>query len=146
MTIKLGFDIHGVIDTFGAFTTLIEQLLDNDDVEIHVISGLESKYLDEQIGHLVDLSRITNFFSVTDWLVESGAKVEWIDGLPWAGEEEWNTAKAEYCRSVGIDILFDDSPIYAPYFDNIDTIYCQIHNPARKKFKTRDDKLFTNPS
>ena len=134
---KLGFDIHGVIDTFGVFQQLIEKLIDDDDVEIHVISGLESKYLEEQIGHLIDLNRITNFFSVTDYLVNKGSNIEWKDGLPWADEEEWNQAKAAYCRKVGIDILFDDSPIYATYFNHVDTIYCQIHNPNRKKFKTR---------
>ena len=134
---KLGFDIHGVIDTFGVFQQLIEKLIDDDDVEIHVISGLESKYLEEQIGHLVDLSKITNFFSVTDYLVNKGSNIEWKDGLPWADEEEWNQANAAYCRKVGIDILFDDSPVYATYFNHVDTIYCQIHNPNRKKFKTR---------
>ena len=133
---KLGFDIHGVLDTFSAFQNLINKLVDDDSVEIHVISGLERKYFEKQIGHLIDLTRVKTF-SVTDHLIETGSKVEWIDGLPWADEDEWDRAKSEYCKEVGIDILFDDSSVYAPYFDNIDTIYCQIHNPHRKKFKTR---------
>lgn len=144
---KIGFDIHGVIDTFDPFRTMIEKYLDDENVEVHVISGLEEKYLDNEIGHLIDLDRIDNFFSVTDYLVKKGAKITWVNGMPWADEEEWNMAKAAYCRKVGIDILFDDSPIYAPYFNHIDTIYCQIHNPHRKKFKTRrNDKLLSNPS
>jgi len=134
---KLGFDIHGVIDTFGVFQRMIDILVEAEDVEIHVLSGLEEKYLEVQIGHLIDLSRITNFFSVTDYLVETGAKVEWKDGLPWADEEAWNRAKTEYCDMVGIDVLFDDSPVYASYFDGSKTTYCQIHNTERKRYKTR---------
>lgn len=134
---KLGFDIHGVIDTFGVFQEMVNILVEHDDVEIHILSGLEEKYLEKQIGHLIDLSKITNFFSVTDYLVEIGAKVEWRDGLPWADDEAWNRAKTEYCDKVGIDVIFDDSPIYASYFDESNTIYCQIHNTKRKRYKTR---------
>ena len=134
---KLGFDIHGVVDTFDVFQEMITGYLDDPNVEVHIISGLEEKYLDEQIGHLIDLSKIKHFFSVTDYLVKKGAVVEWRGVLPWADEEEWNMAKAAYCRLAGIDILFDDSPIYARYFEHVDTIFCQVHNPKRKTFKTR---------
>ena len=134
---KLGFDIHGVVDTFEVFQDMINMYLDNPDVEVHIISGLEGKYLEKEIGHLIDLTRIDNYFSVTDYLVQKGAKIEWKDGMPWANEEEWNMAKAAYCRKEKIDVLFDDSPVYAKYFDHIDTIYSQIHNPKRKRFKTR---------
>lgn len=133
---KVGFDIHGVIDTFEVFQDMIAKYINDPDVDVYVLSGLEEKYLEKEVGHLIDLSKVT-YFSVTDYLVRSGAKVEWINGLPWADDEEWNRAKAAYCRLVGIDILFDDSPTYAPYFDHVDTIYCQIHNPKRKRFKTR---------
>lgn len=133
---KLGFDIHGVIDTFEVFQDIINKYADDDSVEIHVISGLEGKYVEEQIGHLIDLDKV-QFFSVTDYLVEKGENVTWKDGLPWADEEEWNMAKAAYCRLKHIDVLYDDSPVYAPYFDHVDTIYCQVHNPNRKRFKTR---------
>ena len=134
---KLGFDIHGVIDTFGVFQKMIDILVEHEDVEIHVLSGLEEKYLEDQIGHLIDLDKITHFFSVTDHLVATGATVEWKDGLPWADDESWNRAKTEYCDEVGIDVLFDDSPVYAKYFDKSKTVYCQIHNTQRKRYKTR---------
>lgn len=134
---KVGFDIHGVIDTFEVFRKMITKYIDDPDVEVHVISGLETKNLEREIGHLIDLSKIDHFFSVTDYLVEKGSNVKWINGMPWADEEEWNMAKAAYCRKVGIDVLFDDSPVYVPYFNHIDTIYCQIHNPHRKRFNTR---------
>lgn len=132
---KLGFDIHGVIDTFGVFQEMVEQCANDDGCEVHVISGLEEKYLEEQVGHLIDLSKIDAYFSITDYLIEKGAEIEWVDGMPWADKEEWNMAKAAYCRKEKIDVLFDDSPVYAPYFNHIDTIYCQIHNPNRRKYR-----------
>lgn len=134
---RVGFDIHGVLDTFEIFREMLTRYVEDPNAEVHVISGLESRHLEKEIGHLIDLSKVDCFFSVTDYLVEKGANVTWIDGMPWADEEEWNQAKAAYCRLKQIDLLFDDSPIYAPYFNHINTIYCQIHNPHRKQFNTR---------
>ena len=55
---KLGFDIHGVIDTFDVFCEMIEMYLKDETVEVHVITGLETKYMEEQIGHLIDLINV----------------------------------------------------------------------------------------
>jgi hypothetical protein len=135
---KVGFDIHGVIDTFPAFRTMIEKYIDDPDVEVHVITGLARKTAEKEIGHLVDLDRIDGYFSITDHL-ESRPDIEvtWVNGLPWADEIAWNNAKADYCYENQIDILFDDSPVYADTFKDIDTVYVQIHNSNRKSFKTR---------
>ncbi len=135
---KVGFDIHGVIDTFPAFRTMIEKYIDDPDVEVHVITGLARETAEKEIGHLVDLDRIDGYFSITDHL-ESRPDVEvtWVNGLPWADEIAWNNAKADYCYENQIDILFDDSPVYADTFKDIDTVYVQIHNANRKTFKTR---------
>lgn len=137
---KLGFDIHGVIDTFGVFQDLISKLIEDEAVEIHVVTGLSRKEANAKIGHLIDLSR-AKYFSIADYLTKRpDVKVTWDEnGLPWADQVAWDHAKANYCQDVGIDILFDDSPVYAETFDNIATIYCQIHNPNRKQFKTRDN-------
>ena len=136
---KLGFDIHGVIDTFGVFQTMINKLLEDDDVEVHVISGLTAAEFKEVIGHLINLDNITHLFSVTDYLVAQPNVKVWYDddGLPWADEETWNQTKANYCERMGIDVLFDDSETYVKYFDNIETVYCQVHNSNRKKFRDK---------
>ena len=135
---KVGFDIHGVIDTFPAFRTMIEKYIDDPDVEVHVITGLARETAEREIGHLVDLDKIDGYFSIADYL-ESRPDIEvtWVNGLPWADEIAWNNAKADYCYENQIDIIFDDSPIYADTFKDIDTVYVQIHNSNRKSFKTR---------
>ena len=131
---KLGFDIHGVIDTFAVFPALINKLVECG-VEVHVITGLAREEAEEQIGHLIDLDKV-KYFSIADYLEErDDVEVTWIDGLPWADEKAWNNSKADYCAEQGIDMLFDDSPTYAQTFEGIETLYCQVHNPNRIRFR-----------
>ena len=135
---KLAFDIHGVTDTFEAFQTMINKYLDDPDVEVHIVTGTLRVNAEKEIGHLIDLDRIDGYFSIAEYLeARPDIEVKWINGLPWADEIAWNNAKADYCYEHGIDILFDDSPIYVDTFNDIDTVYAQIHNPNRKRFKTR---------
>lgn len=135
---KIAFDIHGVTDTFPAFQTMIKKYIEDDDVEVHIVTGLPIVKAKKEIGHIIDLDRIDGYFSITDYLEDRpDIEVKWVNGLPWADEIAWNNAKADYCYENGIDILFDDSAIYADTFNDIDTVYCQIHNPNRKTFKTR---------
>jgi len=135
---KIGFDVHGVTDTFPAFQEMIRRYIDDPDVEVHIITGATRERSEHEIRHIIDMDRIDGFFSITEHLeARPDIEVKWIDGLPWADETAWNNAKADYCYENQIDILFDDSPIYSETFAEINTIYCQVHNPARKKFKTR---------
>jgi hypothetical protein len=63
--------------------------------------------------------------------------MNWVDGMPWADSTLWDPAKAEMCAIEGIDVIIDDSPIYGKYFDAINTIYVQVHNPNRKVYQVR---------
>lgn len=135
---KVAFDIHGVTDTFEAFQTMINKYIEDPDVEVHIVTGTIRENADKEIGHLIDMNRIDGYFSITEYLEErDDVEVKWVNGLPWADEIAWNNAKADYCYEHSIDILFDDSPIYAETFNDIDTVYAQIHNTSRKTFKTR---------
>lgn len=134
---KIGFDVHGVLDTFEQFRTILKKCIVDPDIEVHIITGLRRIDLEKEISNLIDLSSVDHIFSITDFLLETNVEVSWVDGKPWADKEKWNIAKSVYCAQNQIDILFDDSPTYAMYFDDIDTIYCQIHNPNRKLYKTR---------
>lgn len=135
---KVAFDIHGVTDTFEAFREMIYKFSMDDDVEVHIVTGSTWERAQRELGGLIDLTRIDGFFSITDHLQDRpDVVVRWINDLPWADETAWNNAKADYCYENQIDIMFDDSPVYGPTFDGIDTIFCQIHNPSRDTFKTR---------
>ena len=135
---KVAFDIHGVTDTFPAFQEMIRKYIEDPDVEVHIVTGTIRANADKEIGHLIDMDRIDGYFSITEYLEDrDDVEVKWVNGLPWADEIAWNNAKADYCYENGIDIIFDDSPIYADTFASIDTVYVQIHNSDRKTFKTR---------
>ena len=106
-----------------------------DGTEVYVITGLARAEADKEIGHIIDLNRV-NYFSIADYLEgRPDVKVTWVDGMPWADETAWNRAKADFCHEEGIDVLFDDSESYASTFDNIATVYCQVHNPNRTIYK-----------
>jgi hypothetical protein len=134
---KVGLDVHGVVDTFDIFAAMAKLNMDAGH-EVHIITGqLYDKNMEEAL--LKSGCEFTHYYSIVGHLQSKGADlVKWDEkGFPSADPELWNAAKAEYCEDQGIDILFDDSPTYAKYFDNIDTIYCQVHNPNRKLYATR---------
>lgn len=133
---KIGFDIHGVVDTFEVFAKMTAMLSSLDDVEVHIITGhrrdseIEEKL--EKLGVKFD-----KYFSIVDYLESKGDEVTWKGKLPFANKTEWDRAKADYCEREEIDILFDDSPIYGSYFSGISTVFSQVINPERKKYHTR---------
>jgi hypothetical protein len=81
--------------------------------------------------------RITHYFSIVEHLEGNDETIEWRDGLPYADEDKWNSAKSEYCEKVGIDFMFDDSPIYLETFRDIDTTYLHVINQERRIFEVR---------
>lgn len=133
---KIGLDIHGVLDTFSSIVKLSQILIVIPSVEVHIITG--NAYTDKIKDQLDKLGvQYEYFFSITDELAKDGL-IEWRDGYPWCDDNEvWDKAKAEYCKKNNIDLLLDDSEKYGSYFDKIDTVYCQIHNPSRKLYKIR---------
>lgn len=131
--LKIGFDVHGVLDTLPEFLTLAYVMMESPEFEVHVITGLKLIDIQKEIGHLIDLSKV-KYFSVVDHLTEKGVEIDWVDGLPWADTKEWDNAKAEYCEREQIDIVFDDSPYYGVTFESINTTYCHVQTTKRKKF------------
>ncbi len=136
--LKIGIDVHGVLDTFPEVVKLIETVRVLDTVEIHIITGLARADAEKLIGHLVPLDEL-HYYSIVDNLVSRGVVVDWIDGLPYANKSDWDEAKAIYCRENDIDFMLDDSPTYGQYFNDPDvrTIFCQVYNPKRKQYNTR---------
>lgn len=110
---KIGLDVHGVIDEAPEFVKLITKLLYKEH-EIHVITGLTK----EDFLKIPEVDGIyyTHFYSITDDLLSKTKHKIDIHGRPRFEEYDWNTAKAEYCRKNEIDIMFDDSEVYGNYF------------------------------
>ena len=134
--LKIGIDVHGVLDTFPAFQKMVRVLATHPDVEIHIITGLTREDAEKEVGHLIDFTAIT-YFSIVEYLVSSNIPVEWRDGYPYANKEDWNSAKSIYCKQHDIDIMLDDSPTYGEFFKTIDTVFCQVQNTERVIYNVR---------
>lgn len=135
-TLKIGLDIHGVIDTFPEKFKQLSYALAKDGAEVHIITGIKRDSDVEQLLKSAGI-RFTHYFSIVEQLESTGVPIEWKDGLPFADEDKWNNAKRDYCDSVGIDFMFDDSPVYLKTFNDIDTTYLHVINKDRKTYETR---------
>lgn len=138
MTLKVGLDVHGVIDTFPEIFRELSRILITNGHEVHVVTGLKKDgHIEEELAKAG--IHYTHYFSIVDQLEHDGVDIDWIDGLPWAPDEEWNIAKRNYCDRVGMTVMIDDSYVYRDTFDDADTVFLHLINPERKTFKTRED-------
>lgn len=132
---KIAFDVHGVLDTFEYFRELANTLY-NAGHEIYIISG--QLFDDQMINFLIDNEICYHkYFSITQWLMDAGHEITWKCGMPYVDDKIWNPVKSEICVAEGVDILYDDSPVYKDTFNDIDTLYVHVVNPKRKQYEVR---------
>lgn len=118
---KLGCDFHGVIDSMPDFFSFLTSSFIKNGGEVHIITG--GSWTKELQNQLITYGiKWTHYFSVYDYLVESGekstGKVEFSDGtiqnkFP---NESWDKVKAEYCEKNHISLHIDDTLIYNDFF------------------------------
>ena len=118
---KLGLDIHGVIDSNPESFAFMSQSVITNNGEVHIITGGSwTSTLEEQLKEY-DI-RWTSIFSVYDYLVDSGidsiGTIQFPDGTIQKKFDYhlWDTIKAGYCRSNNIDLHIDDTEVYSKYF------------------------------
>ena len=123
--LKVGLDIHGVIDTYPDKFRLLSQAFYRDGAEVHIVTGVKR---DQRIDKLLSDAGIhfTHYFSIVEHLEQTQGQVEWIGGLPYADETQWNRAKRDYCHRQGLDFMFDDSEIYRDTFHDIDCTFLHV--------------------
>lgn len=134
--LKIGLDIHGVIDTFPERFKNLASALKKDGAEVHIVTGLKRDQKVDELLHSAGIE-FSHYFSIVEHLENSGVEVEWREGLPYADKHKWNSAKRDYCLAQNIDFMFDDSPIYKETFNDIATTYLHLINPERVIYQTR---------
>jgi len=115
---RIGLDQHGVLDNIPFFKVVSELLVEAGH-EVHIITGREWKKIKNELyqNDIYEGTHYTHHFSITDHLLELGEDVRWEDeNNPWFDDIAWNKVKGEYCEKHKIDIHFDDSEEYAPFF------------------------------
>jgi hypothetical protein len=113
--IKIGLDIHGVIDSNINFFKILTKLLVDNGHEVHIITGAK---IENELPFLKENTiSYTHLFSITDYHIEKGTEITWDEkNNPHLETYAWDKAKAEYCKKENIDIHFDDSDIYNYFF------------------------------
>jgi len=111
---KVGLDIHGVIDRYpDKFYRLSKNLVDNGH-EVHIVTGQEWVNVRGEVERAGVL--YTHHFSIVDHHLNirtkmtQDAKDTW-----WMDEGIWLRSKGDYIHRAGIDIHFDDSYEYGQY-------------------------------
>lgn len=123
--LKIGLDVHGVINKDPAFFSVLSNRLIKQCHEVHLLTGKEiGSILAKEI---VDSGvSFTKLFSITTYHKSIGTYVAYKDGNPeWPmiAPPKWDRTKADYCAREGIDIMIDDSEIYGKYFEGLHTQY-----------------------
>ena len=116
--IKIGLDIHGVIDKnpefFIAFAKLIKQFCG----EIHIITGTPLSEAENQLlSYNNGIKWWDHFFSIDDYLYNNKKHHKKDDrGRRIFDSREWDSAKAKYCLENKINLHIDDSEKYEKFF------------------------------
>lgn len=138
---RLGLDLHGVIDDDPEFFAGLAEALRDSGNEIYIVTGREEgealhNDLKECRMEGVHTKLYDSILSITTYQKDQGVPVSYLDGRksqPMMDPAVWNPTKAMLCASMGIHIMIDDSTLYEPFFRDIKTQYI-IYTPEIKSF------------
>ena len=118
---KLGLDIHGVIDYKPEIFSFISKSVIAAGGEVHIITG--GSWREDLIKLVKDSGVVwTHHFSVYDYLKEIGAKedgrIKFPDGTIQRkfDSDLWDSIKGDYCKNNNINLHIDDTEAYCKYF------------------------------
>lgn len=118
---RLGLDIHGVIDSNPESFSFLSRSVIVGGGEVHIVTG--GSWTEELEAQIREAGvEWTHYFSVYDYLMESEVpsigKIQFPDGTVQEkfDSDLWDTIKGGYCRSKDIELHIDDTEAYAKYF------------------------------
>jgi len=113
---KLGLDIHGVIDTNAAFYALLSKIAMDRGHEVHIITG--SMLNATRLEYLESLGMSwTHLFSISDYHRHLGTPMTFSDpNNPWIDRLMWDKTKSKYCHDLKISFHIDDTLRYGEHF------------------------------
>lgn len=137
---KLGLDIHGVIDAkrdfFVEFTSMLRDCNGKlgHQHEVHILTGPREVDLKPE-----ELEGIwwTHRFSIVDYHVAKGTAMEWVNGRAWMSDYDWDRTKADYAREHQLDLTIDDSETYQHFFSTPYAIFKPRVNWRQEAAKQR---------
>ncbi len=130
--IKVGLDIHGMIDHDPKFFAELSRVLVAAGHEVHIMTGSHiTKGVVEELKKYN--MQWTALFSIADYYKEQKDVQMWYDeqNRPWVSTDLWNQAKAKYAEATGLDLTLDDTASYQDYFVTSVGI-CKVINKSGK--------------
>lgn len=128
---RIGIDVHGVIDEKPEFFSKLTKALIESGVEVHILTGprdnqeLRDCLKDHGIFY-------TKIFSITDHHEKLGTPIRYDEKRnPFIDEYTWDKTKAEYCLRENIDLHIDDSDSYGYFFK---TPYARFFSKNKRKY------------
>jgi nicotinamide-nucleotide adenylyltransferase len=117
--LKIGFDLHGVVDKKPAHFVALANSVRRGGGEVHVITGqsrdgvLERELLSYNGG----IKWWDAIFSITDQLLATSVPytIDEIGGKAFP-DADWDSAKAKYCEKEGMTFHVDDSSVFGKFF------------------------------
>jgi hypothetical protein len=112
---KIGFDIHGVIDKNPKLFSELINTFREKGYEIHILTGslISKELLDELDSYEIKYDKL---FSILEYHKSTGTKM-WEDERGWwIDQDVWDKTKGEYCEKNNIKFHIDDTRIYGKYF------------------------------
>lgn len=135
LKIKVGLDVHGVIDTDPIFFSELSQTITERGGSVLIVTGREKdEELLEELSYY--MMHYDDILSITSYQKALGTPVTYMDNRksqPVMEPTVWNPTKAALCASAGIHLMIDDSALYETFFRDIKTQYI-IYTPELKEF------------
>lgn len=116
---KIGLDIHGVIDENPDFFKAVCAAMIKDGHEIHIITGPSLSKVGYELLAMgfEPMKHYTSIFSIVDYHIEIGTEITYDkQGHAWMDKYLWDRTKGDYCLREKIDMHLDDSDAYAYFF------------------------------
>ena len=134
--IKIGFDLHGVIDRNPLRFKYKMAELRNAGHDVLVISGPPRDQIIQELSAFnIELGwQVDEVYSIVDYLKEKGVPMKQDENKNWwASDAIWWSAKALICREHRVDYMLDDTFAYAAWFATTNTHFIHVidgkHNP-----------------
>jgi hypothetical protein len=118
---RLGLDIHGVIDKRPEDLAFLAASVINAGGEVHILTG--GSVTEEMMSKVRNFGVAwTHFFSVYDHMESLGEEQVGLIKFPDGAVQKkfdpvkWDAVKADYCRRNSIDLHIDDTETYGVHF------------------------------
>lgn len=120
---KLGLDIHGIIDKYPEQMIRLAQDTMKKGGRVYIITGAPAdearrKMIALMTKYMISKPFWNQIYSIVDWMKQKSIpNYTKADGSVWAlREKDWNAVKGKIAIELGLDLHIDDTAEYGEYF------------------------------